>query len=173
MAINNRINSKTKSRDERVLILYNIILDDENSDDDYWHAIGYEAILSKLSGFEMPDWKELEKDLVNWTSTQLYILANALVKGGREADIGRNIISERSFLFAYTFSIVDENTAFDLLDEFSFISEGDKKPLTLLQIIQTKFEMLKLHPSIELFYSKEKVDSIAKFLDNEIKIASR
>jgi hypothetical protein len=82
-------NCKTESSSSAVLKLYSYILQNENSDSDYWtEGSGNNDVVKILENyFSENNWKELENDLDNWTTFQLEIFTECILEGtGYEDD---------------------------------------------------------------------------------------
>ena len=80
---------KTESSSFAVLKLYSFILQNENSDSDYWtEGSGNNDVVKILENdFSENNWVELEKDLDNWTTFQLEIFTECILEGtGYEDD---------------------------------------------------------------------------------------
>ena len=76
-------NSKTKSTHEAVLEVYAFILENENSDSDYWTVGGGNNRLVMILEYQTQeaDWIELDSDLDNWTTGQLEIFTLCITSG--------------------------------------------------------------------------------------------
>lgn len=172
-----RTRSKTKSTYRRVLKVYDIIIENEDSDSDYWCSGGNSLIINELIAFEHFDWTALENDLINWTPEQLLIIATALVQGDR-LNQSKSIIAERSYLFAYIIAIADNTVAGDLLDDFEFIATGEAKPLDLLLAVKEKVDSITNLPyavesklNEEYWFSKVTVEKFYTLIKSELEKA--
>ena len=70
---NFRVNAKMKSRNKKLLALYDIILKNEKADSDYWYFIGADEFISYFSYLDTKDFQELIADIPNWTEDQKWI----------------------------------------------------------------------------------------------------
>lgn len=74
---------KTQSTNPCVLEIYSIVLIGEHRDSDYWNEDhGASDIIRVFENcFTAYDWKELEDDLKNWTTSQLELFTAAILSG--------------------------------------------------------------------------------------------
>ena len=151
--------------------LYNYIQTYENYDSDYWTSgNGNNEILFILKKYTLNSWQNLKEEIENWNSDELEILAGAL--SDEESwiyteDI-REILAQRSSLFAYIFIKLDTVYAIDLLDRFEFIFKGNEKSNSELSKVKAQFENIKNHQSVKMFHSTERVSFLEKILDEHI-----
>ncbi|SHJ17463.1 hypothetical protein [Flavobacterium haoranii] len=150
---NFRVNSKTKSENAKVKSIYDIILRNEYTDSDYWYmGGGADEFIKYLQNFNVEDIKDLENDIQNWTSDQLWILRECLVYGYRYDDNHKksNTFKNQSYLLTFLFSATeDEDIKIDIFENAELINDGDSKPLELLLNIK-KWAENKIHNSENL-----------------------
>jgi DNA-binding ferritin-like protein (Dps family) len=155
--------------------LYNYIQKYKEYDSDFWSSgHGNVEILSMLLKFTDNSWELLKNEIAEWNSNEIEILADALCDDEswyyRESiEINLN---QRSYLFAYIFATIETNVAFDLLDDFEFIFKGKPKEKKLLEFIKIQIENIKVHPSIHLFYPKDRISKIENEIIERIKASS-
>jgi len=155
--------------------LYNYIQKYKEYDSDFWSSgHGNIEILSMLLKFTDNSWELLKNEIAEWDSNEIEILADALCDDESwyyQESIEINL-PQRSDLFAYIFATIETNLAFDLLEDFEFIFKGKPKEKDLLEKIKTQIENIKNHPSVNLFYPKDRIITIEKEIIEKIKASS-
>lgn len=163
---------KTQSINPNVLEVYKLILENENTDSDYWNEDhgSHDLIRIFENSFTDNDWAELEKDLNNWTTFQLELFTLAIMNGyssytnngiyyndketvkkltdtiPNRFDLLLPIIQiekERKLEYGDLSYMVWENLSF-INDHFEILLEKDKEYLNKIQQI---FELLHLSDS--------------------------
>ncbi len=130
-----RVNSKTRSNNKLVKELYDIILRDENTDDDYWFFVGADHFLKCLGQCDEKDFQDLVADIPNWTEDQQYILNECITARGIQYDEHRQTIAfeYQSDLLPILFSITnDDQIKNDIFEHAELITVGKPKPYELL-----------------------------------------
>ncbi|MFK7757232.1 MAG: hypothetical protein AB8B53_09910 [Flavobacteriales bacterium] len=76
------VESRTKSKNLKVLDLYYFLLQNSNVDSDFWNlgGLGDLEIQTKLIIFSEYDWKFLSDDIVNWTHDERQILFESITE---------------------------------------------------------------------------------------------
>jgi hypothetical protein len=155
--------------------IYNYIQKYKDYDSDFWSSgHGNLEILSMLLKFTDNSWELLKNEIAEWNSNEIEILADALCDDESwyyQESIEINL-PQRSYLFAYIFSSIETNVAFNLLDDFEFIFKGKPKEKFLVEMIKMQFENIKRHPSINLFYPKDRISTIEKEIIEKLKASS-
>lgn len=109
-------------RNERIDKLQCYINDNIKLDSEVWYG-GYSLVNEVIATFDDNDLKELVIDLKNWTPDQLSILSQAIT-----ADDGSNTsMFSRTYLYANIILTLDDYNLLDILDDFSFLENGDKR----------------------------------------------
>lgn len=177
----NTNNYTAKSKWWRVVVVYEIIVEDENSDTDYWSSVGGEAVNFKLADFTNEDWSKLKEDLINWTSQQIEILCLILCTSKDFFEIKDITIfqSLKSNCYTHILNICDDNSFIDLIDYLDFIQLSGDKSLAELVKIQERLLSLSNSPIIESDSSTEYQYSVRTYknflhlIDMEIQKAIR
>jgi len=76
-------NCTTQRDNPAVLAVYRIVQEGEHKDSDYWNEEHGASDIIRIfeTFFTAYDWKELEKDLKNWTTSQLELFTAAILSG--------------------------------------------------------------------------------------------
>ncbi len=155
--------------------LHNYIQKHKNYDSDFWSSgHGNLDILSMLLKFTDNSWESLKSEIEKWNEDEIEILANAMCDDENwyyQESIETNL-AQRSYLFAHIFATVETNIAFDLIDDFEFIFKGESKEKNLLEKIKIQIDKIKVHPSLNQFYSKERITLIENMLIEKLKASS-
>lgn len=98
------------------------INDNIKLDSEVWYG-GHSLVNEFIATFNDNDLKALVIDLKNWTPNQLSILSQAIT-----ADDGSNTsMFSRTYLYANIFLTLDDYYLLDILDDFSFLENGDNR----------------------------------------------
>jgi hypothetical protein len=171
-----RANSKTKSTNKRVLEIYDIILQDEGSDTDYWYIFG-EGLFDRASyKFISEDWEELKRDLSNWSSLQIEILSICLTSDYHpDYDTPTDDLSKKSEIYLFILSICGNDIFFDILDDLHFIQFNTNKDLETLIAIKNRIEGFmtpELLQNGDSWYSANRYKKFIELINVEIEEAT-
>lgn len=159
---------KTKSNNPNVIAIYNVILEHENSDSDYWNEDhGSEAIIQIFENvFSEYDWKDLENDLNNWTAFQLELFTQAILGGYMSyTNGGIYYQSDKEIIKKITKTIPKR---FDLLFSIIKIESESKLALECSNIIKENLNFINDHFNILLetnFTYLAKIQNIIELLN--------
>ncbi|SDJ57131.1 hypothetical protein [Chryseobacterium jejuense] len=116
-----------------------IIEKDKNTDGDYWLNVGNEMIYKILDTFNESDWKELEKDLINFKDAEHSIFARAIL----HYDENRIVDIDHYQLFFKSFILLKDYEDCDcLLFDMMYIENIKNPDLELFNNIKSKIKLL-------------------------------
>ncbi|MFT5823560.1 MAG: hypothetical protein ACI8ZM_004822 [Crocinitomix sp.] len=79
-----RAKSPSKSTNKWVLEIYDIILENEQVDTEFWWLVGKDYFYPYYDKFKTEDWNDLIEDIFNWTSDQQEIFLITLTQDSPE-----------------------------------------------------------------------------------------
>jgi|GEM_PF-2105815 len=96
----------SKSANNKVLSLYNKILEHAYSDSDYWYLGGNDDLLDRLYDFDDSDLMEMGNDLQNWSLNEVEIFIQAL-----EVDYSAShddLLPQRAYLRGFIMTLANQ-----------------------------------------------------------------
>ncbi len=165
---NYKLNFATKSKNSKVLDVYDYILKHEYSDGDFWHHEGNAQLAMKLCKFEEADFIDLKNDVNNWNYEQFEMLINSLTEITKWKD--QPSLPTFSYFFTSLFAVIKDEFKPLILENSYFLWMGDAKPIEMLLPIRKYF----FDKAIKS-YSKEEVESnpFFKDIDKALEVANR
>lgn len=126
---NYKIHSKTQSKNQNVLSVYDYILKHEYDDSDFWSlGGGSQKIQNMLNFFEIKDWKELKRDIFNWEENHRNIVLDSVAFGFDETFtpyLKEEIIPEAGNFLLDIFLLVDDiDVRYDIAYFSNFINRS-------------------------------------------------
>lgn len=163
---NYKVYSQTKSKNKKVLSIYDLILKNWDMDSDWWSIIGNTDIHCRLDEFTRTDWKELKIDIHNWKSDQIEILSIALMDKHLDTYNSKDeeIKSWIGHIFLVTFIIIDFKLSPHLLDldldeiQLKYIFENKFNSKDFIHRAETRINKIHQLPNFKLsaFFDKYK-----------------
>ncbi|SHJ89103.1 hypothetical protein [Epilithonimonas mollis] len=126
------------SENYKIKRLYNLILNKEFEDSDYWYCTGKTYVINILKDFDDNDMIELESQILSWQLDKIQILSECLIYGFTNESTFNNQSKILTFLLA---NLEDESEKLDILENASdVILKGAYKSIELLDLIIEWFE---------------------------------
>jgi hypothetical protein len=182
-------NCKTKSANEAVLEVYAFLLENENTDSDYWTIGNGNHALVTILEYKMQDddWSELESDLSNWTIQQLDIFAWCITSGEGIYDIPGSSggyydrVNKKSYPYQYSPGKSTVNKRINLLSKLISISNQQERQYNEisrhiydnLDILMESTELSLDAIDIEMYNTDSEKDELMLKIKNALEKASR
>ena len=145
---------KTQSTNPNILAIYEILVESENHDTDYWWCgIGASDMAQVFYKFTPKDWQELEEDLKYWTNFQLEMFIYGILDEGFSNQQQFDLIIPLLKIGKLP-DRQSNDIAFTVLDEMYFLDilfEKLKEEPTTLPKMKEIFELLEVEAYDEAF----------------------
>ena len=145
---------KTQSTNPNILAIYEILVESENHDTDYWWCgIGASDMAQVFYKFTPKDWQELEEDLKYWTNFQLEMFIYGILDEGLSNQQQFDLIIPLLKIGKLP-DRQSNDIAFTVLDEMYFLDilfEKLKEEPTTLPKMKEIFELLEVEAYDEAF----------------------
>ena len=129
----------------KIVELYNIVNDNQELDGEYWYYIGYDSIIKKINTFNVQEILLLINNLSNWSSEQLFILANGLIYESSNCEKIKTYIDYKRIYYKIL-SMVNAEDVMYLCEPWELILEADLETLKIVK--QRRLEFQKNNPNI-------------------------